>query len=119
MSENVIRKKSFTFAVRVVNLYKLLSSDRKEFIMSKQFLRSETSIAANIREGLNAQSKPDFIHKFSISQKECDETIYWLELLKETNYISEKEFLSINNDATEMLKIIRSIIMTSKKIHNS
>jgi four helix bundle protein len=89
--------------------------------MSKQLLRSGTSVGANIREALNAQSKPDFVHKLAISQKECDETIYWLELLKETGYTTDTEFKSMNTDAIELFKIIRSIIMTSKKniIHNS
>jgi four helix bundle protein len=118
--DNIIKRKSFSFAVRVVNLCKLLQAERKEFVMSKQLLRSGTSIGANIREALNAQSKPDFIHKLSISQKECDESLYWLELLKETNYINQLEFESISHDNIELLKILRSIIMASKKnIHNS
>jgi four helix bundle protein len=118
--DNIIKKKSFAFAVRIVNLYKILTNERKEFVMSKQLLRSGTSVGANIREALNAQSKPDFVHKLAISQKECDETIYWLELLKETGYTTDIEFESMNTDAIELLKIIRSIIMTSKKniIHN-
>lgn len=114
MSESIIKNKSFAFAVRVVNFYKVLNSDRKEFVMSKQFLRSGTSVGANVREAINGQSKADFIHKLAIAQKECDESIYWLELLKETKYINETEFISMNNDASELLKIIRSIIMTSK-----
>jgi four helix bundle protein len=120
MSESLIKNKSFSFAIRVVNLYKILSLERKEFVLSKQFLRSGTSIGANVREALNAESQADFVHKLAIAQKECDETIYWLELLKETNFITEMEFKSINNDAIENLKILRSIILTSKKTtHNS
>jgi four helix bundle protein len=115
MGDSVLKKKSFEFAIRIVNLYKLLASERKEFVLSKQLLRSGTSIGANVREGLNAQSKADFIHKLSISQKECDESLYWLELLKETNYITESEFFSMNTDATELLKIIRSIILTTRQ----
>ena len=92
-----------------------LCDDRKEFILAKQLLRSGTSIGANIREAINAESLADFIHKNAVAQKECDETIYWLELLKETDYITEAEFDSINNDAKELLKIIRSIILTSKQ----
>jgi four helix bundle protein len=92
-----------------------LVSEKKEFVISKQFLHSVTSIGANVREAINAQSKADFIHKLSISQKECDETMYWLELLKETNYISENEFNSIHLQSNEILKIIRNIIITSKK----
>lgn len=113
--DNIVKSKSFQFAVRVVNLYKLLIADKKEFVLSKQFLRSGTSVGANVREAINAQSSADFIHKLSISQKECDETLYWLELMKETNYINEKEFESMHNDAVEILKIIRSIIITTKK----
>lgn len=122
MRENVIKNKSFGFAIRVVNLYKLLSVERREHVLSKQILRSGTSVGANVREALNAESQADFIHKLAIAQKECDETLYWLELLKETNFITEMEFKSIHNDAIENLKIIRSIILTSKKqliTHNS
>ena len=115
MKENVIQRKSFEFAVRIVKLYKLLCDDRREFTLAKQLLRSGTSIGANVREAINAESLSDFIHKYAVAQKECDETIYWLELLKETNYITKAEFDSINNDAEELLKIIRSIILTSKQ----
>jgi four helix bundle protein len=113
--ENNVKDKSFKFAVRIVNMYKFLCEEKKEYVLSKQLLRSGTSIGANIREGQNGESKADFIHKFGIAQKETDETMYWLELLKETNYINENEFNSIYNDATELLKIIRSIIISSKK----
>ena len=116
---SIVKNKSFQFAVRTVNLYKVLLSERKEFVISKQLLRSGTSVGAIVREAVNAQSTADFIHKLSISQKECDESLYWLELLKETNYITETEFESLHNDATELLKIIRSIILTTKqKTHN-
>ena len=119
MSESIVKNKSFLFAIRIVNLYKLLVNERKEFVLSKQLLRSGTSVGANVREAINAQSPADFIHKLAIAQKECDETIYWIELLKETEYLEKKEFSSINKDANELLKIIRSIILTSKKTHNS
>jgi four helix bundle protein len=120
MSDSIIGKKSFEFAIQIVNFYKKFSSEKKEFILSKQILRSGTSVGANVREALNAQSRMDFIHKLSISQKECDETIYWLELLFATNYISRDEFESLKNPATEILKMIRSIIITTKsKTHNS
>ena len=115
MSEIIIKKKSFELAIKGVNFYKHLVSEKKEFVISKQFLRSVTSVGANVREAVNAQSKADFIHKLSISQKECDETMYWLELPKETEYISENEFISIHQQCNEVLKIIRSIIITSKK----
>jgi len=117
--ENVIREKSFKFAIRAINLYKVLSNDRKEFILSKQLLRSGTSIGANVREALNAESNADFVHKLAIAQKECDETCYWLELLHETGFINDYEFNSLYNDTSELLKIIRSIILSMKKIHNS
>ena len=115
MSESIVKVKSFELAIRGVNFYKWLISEKKEFIMSKQFLRSVTSVGANVREALNAQSKADFIHKLSISQKECDESMYWLEILHETNYISENEFESLYQQCNEVLKIIKSIIITSKK----
>jgi four helix bundle protein len=121
-NDSILKKKSYEFAVRIVNLYKLMTCERKEFILSKQVLRSGTSIGANVREAVNAQSRADFVHKLSVAQKECDETIYWLELLNETDYISENEFTELNRDATELLKIIRSIILTIKQksqTHNS
>lgn len=90
MSKNIIKDKSFKFAVRVVNLYKMLSNERKEFVMSKQLMRSGTSVGANIREAQNGESKADFIHKLGIAQKEADETLYWLELLKETKYLKRR-----------------------------
>lgn len=113
--ENVIEKKSFIFAVRIVNFYKYLTETKKEYVMSKQLLRSGTSVGANTREAVNAQSTKEFIHKLSIAQKEADETLYWLELLKETKFITEKEFSSMHNDCTELLKILKSIIITTKK----
>ncbi len=113
---NITKEKSFALAIRIVKLYKHLTQreKEKEFVLSKQLLRSGTSVGANIREANNAESKADFIHKLAIAQKECDETCYWLELLYSTNYITEKEFNSIHKDCSEMLKIIRSIILTSK-----
>lgn len=111
---NVIEEKSFAFAVRITCLYKLLISERKEFVLSKQLLRSGTAIGALVREVQNAESKPDFIHKMGIAQKECGESIYWIELLKETEYINDNEFESIKDDAEQLLKILRSIILTSK-----
>ncbi len=87
--------------------------------MSKQLLRSGTSIGANIREGQNAQSKADFINKFSIAQKECDKTLYWLELLHQSEYLEEDAFKKIHSDASELLEMLRSSILTTKQnIHN-
>ncbi|TCN56261.1 four helix bundle protein [Flavobacterium circumlabens] len=115
MSESIVKTKSFELAIRGVNFYKWLVSEKKEFIMSKQFLRSITSVGANVREAVNAQSKADFIHKLSVSQKECDESMYWLEILNATDYINKVEFESIHQQCNEVLKIIKSIIITSKK----
>ncbi len=115
MSESIVKVKSFELAIRGVNFYKWLVAEKKEFVMSKQFLRSVTSVGANVREAVNAQSKADFIHKLSISQKECDESMYWLEILIGTNYISKTEFESMHKQCEEVLKIIKSIIITSKK----
>jgi four helix bundle protein len=113
MSKSVLKEKSFLFALRVIKLYKYLC-EKKEFVLSKQLLRSGTSVGANIREAQNAQSKPDFIHKLSIAQKECDETLYWIELLNQSGFISTDEFVSINDDAKELLRMLRSAIITSK-----
>src|ERR1044072_5761902 len=88
---NIIQEKSFLFALRVVKLYKHLKTDKKEFVLSKQLLRSGTSIGANIREAKNAESTADFIHKLSIAQKETDETLYWLELLYKSEYLTDNE----------------------------
>lgn len=113
MSEkNIIKDKSFAFAIRIIHLYKYLCENKKEYVLSKQLLRSGTAVGALVRETQNAESNADFIHKLRIAQKECDETIYWLELLKETAYLTEKEFSSINNEAIELLKMIRSAIIT-------
>ncbi|WP_264553350.1 four helix bundle protein [Flavobacterium sp. N2038] len=114
MSESIVKTKSFELAIRGVNFYKWLVAEKKEFIMSKQFLRSVTSVGANVREAVNAQSRADFIHKLSISQKECDESMYWLEILNGTNFISKNEFESMHQQCNEVLKIIKSIIITSK-----
>jgi four helix bundle protein len=117
MSEgkSIIKDKSFVFAIRIVRLYHYLGTEKKEYVLSKQLLRSGTAVGALVREAQNAESSKDFIHKLGIAQKECDETSYWLELLKETDYIANKEFESINNEAIELLKMIRSIIITMKK----
>jgi four helix bundle protein len=107
------QKKSFLFAIEIVSLYKVLV-DRKEFVLSKQLLRSGTSIGANIRESEHAQSKADFINKLSISLKEANETEYWLDLLFETKFINLIEFENIKPKIIELLKLLTSIIKTSK-----
>ncbi|MDR2411308.1 MAG: four helix bundle protein [Candidatus Peribacteria bacterium] len=115
MRENILKIKSFKFAIRVVNLYKYLLEEKKEFVLSKQILRSGTSVGAMVREAEHSESKVDFIHKMAIAQKEINETIYWLELLCETKYISKKDFENINTDATEIIKILTTTIKTAKK----
>ena len=112
--ENPIMVKSFAFAIRAVNLYKLLSEERKEYVLSKQMMRSATAIGALIRESEHAQSKADFINKLSISLKEANETEYWLMLLKETKYLNDIEYDSIIKDCRELLKLLISIIKTTK-----
>jgi four helix bundle protein len=117
---NPLKDKSFQFALSIVKLYQFLTEQKKEYIMSKQLLRSGTSIGANIREGQNAQSKPDFIHKFSIAQKECDETLFWLELLNQSGFLEEKDFTPSHKEASELLKMLKSSILTTKQnIHHS
>lgn len=117
---NPLKDKSFQFALSIIKLYKFLTEEKLEYILSKQLLRSGTSIGANIGEVQNAQSKADFIHKFSIAQKECDETLYWLELLHQSEYLEDKEFKNIHSDANELLKMLRSYILTTKQnIHHS
>ena len=110
---NVIKEKSFLFAIEIVGLYKVLA-ERKEFVLSKQVLRSGTLIGANVRESEHAQSKADFIHKLSISLKEANETEYWLDLLYETKYITQIEFENLKPKIIELLKLLTSIINTSK-----
>ena len=114
MGENIVKDKSFLFAVRIVKLYKFLSEEKKEFILSKQILRSGTSVGAMIREAEHAESHNDFKHKMGIAQKEINETIYWLELLVETDYLRTEQFESLNNDALEIIKLITCIIKAAK-----
>ncbi|MFI3325226.1 MAG: four helix bundle protein [Clostridia bacterium] len=113
MESSIISEKSKTFAIRIINLNKYLRTEHKEFVLSNQILKSGTSIGANVREARRGQSSADFISKLSISLKEADETQYWLELLYETNYISDKEFISLNKDCEELIKILVSIIKTT------
>ena len=119
MKRSILKEKSFRFAIRIVNLYKYLCEGKKEFVLSKQILRSGTSVGAMIREAEHSESIADFIHKMAIAQKEINETIYWLELLKETEYISNMEFESIHTDAVEIIKMITSSIKTAKKVVGS
>ena len=110
-----MREKSLALAIRIVNLCKYLVGEKKEYVLSRQILKSGTSPGANIREAQNAESTDDFIHKLGIAQKETDETLYWLELLFRTNYLNETEFQSLTNDTDELLRLVRSAIITKKK----
>ena len=109
MGENVIETKSLDFAVRIVGLYKHLTQEKKEFVMTKQLLRCGTSIGANVAEAEKGQSKADFNAKMNIAMKEANETYYWLRLLRRTDYLNEKEFLSMEKDIREILAIITAI----------
>ena len=113
--DNVIENKSFDFAIRIVNLYKYLCAQKKEYVLSKQVLRSGTSIGANVAEAQQAQSKPDFISKMSVALKETTETKYWLKLLNATAYLNNSEVKTILSDCIEIEKILTSILKSCKK----
>lgn len=113
-----IKDRTFQLALLIVKLCREIQKTEKEFVLSKQLLRSGTSIGALIREAQNAESDRDFIHKMAIAQKECDETIYWLDLVYASNLFIEKAILDLNNEAKEILKIIRTIILNKKRNMN-
>ena len=113
--QNVVKDKSFEFAIRIINLYKHLTGSKQEFVISKQLLRSGTSIGANICEAEQAQSTADFLSKISISLKESCESDYWIRLLHRTDYISEQEYQSIIADCKELTKLLTSIIKSIKQ----
>lgn len=113
-TENVVERKSYEFAIRIVRLYQHLSTAKREYILSKQLLRSGTSIGANIEEAIGAQSRPDFVSKISVAYKEARETSYWIRLLKDTEYLTPTQFTSILNDADELRRIIASILKSAK-----
>lgn len=114
MEKATIQQKSRDFAIRIINCYKYLTEEKKEFVMSKQLLRCGTSIGANTRESKNAQSRTDFLSKLSIALKEADETAYWLDLLQATDYLDKKMFDSLNDDCVELIKMLTAIIKTLK-----
>jgi four helix bundle protein len=118
MKENIIKSKSFAFALNIVKLYQYLTDSKKEYILSKQLLRSGTSIGAMVREAEHAESKADFIHKLSIGLKEANETEYWLDLLHCSGYVGNDDFKNVKEKVTEQLKLLTSIINSSKKIIN-
>ena len=111
---NLIAEKSMAFAVRIVGLYRYLTGRKRESVLSKQILRSGTSIGANVREANSAQSKADFVAKMSIALKECDETGYWLELLFRTSFLTQEEYSSIESDCRELFALLTAIIKTSR-----
>ena len=110
----IVMNKSYAFALRIINLCKYIVAEHKEFVLTKQILRSGTSIGASIREAEHAQSKADFINKMNIALKEANETEYWLMLLKDSDFIEEKSFNSIHSDSLELIKLLASIVKTSK-----
>jgi four helix bundle protein len=114
MKENILKDKSFRFSVRIVKLSQFLVRDKKEFILSKQILRSGTSIGAMVREAEYAESKADFIHKLNIALKEANETEYWLDILFEGQYFDKKLYESLIEDVKELLRLLISIIKKTK-----
>ena len=112
-NKSIVESKSFNFAIRIVNLYKYLTDDKKEYVLSKQILKSGTSIGANISEALQGQSRKDFLMKMNIALKECSETKYWLKLLSATNYIDDNQANSIMKDCTELEKMLTKIVKTT------
>ena len=109
MKENVIMQKSFAFSVRIMNLQKYLSKKQGEYVVSRQICKSGTSIGANVAEAQRAQSTADFVSKMKIALKEANETQYWLKLLYETKYLSDREYVSLHSDLLEILKILTAI----------
>ena len=118
MEENIIKEKTKSFAIRIINLYKFLTINAlyKEYVMSKQVLRSGTSIGANVKEALRGQSKADFRAKMNIALKEASETEYWLELLGETGYIEDKQSVSMLDDCRELIRMLMSIVKSTNKL---
>jgi four helix bundle protein len=119
MNESIIKKKSFEFALRIVKLYKYLVEVKKEYVISKQLLRSGTAVGALVREAEHAESRADFIHKMSMALKESNESEYWLELLHKSDFIDQVEYDSLIIDSKEILKLLISIVKTTKiRINN-
>jgi len=114
MKENILKTKSYAFALKVIKLYQKLSSEKKEFVLSKQILRSGTSIGANIEEANQAESKRDFIHKLGIAQKEANETHYWIRLLTDSNFLEQNTSVILKDDCEELIKLITASIKTAK-----
>ena len=117
-SKSVVGGKSYAFALRMIKAYKFLTQEHREFVLSKQVLRSGTAIGALIRESEHAQSKADFINKMNVALKEANETEYWLMLLKDSDYMDKKTFISIHKDCNELISMLVSIVKTSKENHD-
>lgn len=115
MSDSPVRDKSYKLAIRIVNLYKVLTEQRKEYVLSKEVLRSGTSIGAHVREAGQGESRADFIHEMSIALKEASKTQYWLELLRDAGFLTQEGFDSINGDCEEVVKLLTSIVKSSKQ----
>jgi len=113
--DKIYAQKFMDFSIRIVNLCKYLNEQKNEYVIAKQILRSGTSIGANHREAIYAETDLDFIHKLAISQKECNETKYWLELLKATGYLNEEQFDTLYADAEEIMKMLTASILTAKR----
>ncbi len=114
MGKSVLKDKSYAFALRIVNLHKYLTTERREYVLSKQVLRSGTAIGALVREAEFGQSKADFIHKLSIALKEANETDYWLSLLKDSDYINQEMYDSLDPDIKELLRLLVASVKTAK-----
>jgi len=114
-NDSIVDRKAYEFALLIVQLYKQLSSDKKEFVLSKQLLRSGTSIGANISEAISSESKRDFVHKLSIGLKEARETLYWLNLLSDSAFIEKDKFLLAQDHCNQLIKLLNSIILTTKE----
>ena len=118
MKESVLRDKSYAFAIRIVNLNRYLCDEKKEYVLSKQLLRSGTAVGALVREAEFGQSRADFAGKMSIALKEANETNYWLSLLKDTGYLNEKMFISISADCLELIKLLVETVKTAKIVNS-
>jgi four helix bundle protein len=113
-TDGALRTKSFAFALRVVKLYRHLCEEKREYVMSKQLLRSGTAIGALVREAEQAESRPDFVHKLAIALKEANETEYWIELLRQSDYIDDPGYASISSDIKDLLRLLTAIIKRTK-----
>lgn len=114
MRDNIVKRKSFDFALGIVQIYRVLVEEKREYVLSKQLLRSGTAVGALVRESEHAESKKDFIHKLAIALKEANETEYWLDLLHQSDYLQKEEFQKLSNANKELLRLLISIIKSSK-----